>query len=178
MRNLSVRRFMIREVLPVLFCLIPMAGAFLVVAAVPDRAMRFYLQSIRESYLDWIILGLGFSFAFIQLVLAWRALRWQERSFDEGPDPLLQRIHLAADWFPLLGLFGTVAGILQTFGEIGAREAVPQRDIIRLYAPALTTTGSGLLMALLNILPLWLVGTGRGLILSLAAVPPVPVREP
>jgi hypothetical protein len=174
---MPVRRLVIRELLPLLFCLVPIAGIVLVVAAVPERALRFYWVSIQESYLDWIILGLGLAFAVLQLALARRALRWQERSFDSRPEQLLQRLHQAAEWFPLLGLFGTVAGILQTFGEIGAREAVPQQDIIRLYAPALTTTGSGLLMALFNLLPLWLVGVGRGLILALAVAPAVPARE-
>jgi hypothetical protein len=169
-----MRRFAIRTVLPTLIALIPLAGAVLVVAAVPERALRFYLESIRTSYLDWVILGLGLTFFGLQLALAWRALRWRERGFDERPDALLRWVNQAAEWFPLLGLFGTVAGILQTFGEIGVKEAVPQRDIIRLYAPALTTTGSGLLMALLNILPLWLVGVGRRLILGLAADVPGP----
>lgn len=41
-------------------------------------------------------------------------------------------------------------------------------DIIQRYAPAITATGSGLFMALLNILPTWVVTAGRQLILSLA----------
>lgn len=139
--------------------------------------MRFYLDSIQTSYLDWIILSLGLLFFLIQMVLAWRALRWQEQSFDERPDRWLQRFHQAVDWFPLLGLFGTVAGILQTFAAVGIQGSLPQLEIIRLYAPALTTTGSGLLMAFLNILPFWLVSTGRGLILMLAVSPAVPKRE-
>ena len=38
---------------------------------------------------------------------------------------------------------------------------------MRLYAPAITATGSGLLMALINILPSWVVLLGRQLILAL-----------
>ena len=172
-----MRRFVIRQFLPLALCLLPVAAGALVIAAVPPRAMQFYLGVVRQSYLDWIILGLGTTFFFIQIGLARRALRWQGDGFDERPDALLQRLHQVAEWFPLLGLFGTVAGILQTFGTIGEREAVPQREIIVLYAPALTTTGSGLLMAFLNIVPLWLVGVGRRMILALA-VAPATVREP
>lgn len=166
-----MRRLIIRQGLPLLLCLMPLAFGALIVAAVPERALSFYQQSVRNSYLDWIILALGLSFFLWQLQLAWQALRWQDRSFNERPDRWLQRLHQAAEWFPLLGLFGTVAGVLQTFSAVGAQESVPQREIIRLYAPAITTTGSGLLMALLNILPLWLVSVGRGLILSLAIEP-------
>lgn len=166
-----MRRFVIRQVLPFLFCLLPLAGAVLILLATPAQALQFYLLCLRTSYLDWFILAVGLTFFVLQLLLAFRALRWHERGFDEGGDSVLQRLQQAADWFPLLGLFGTVAGILQTFAAIGMEESVPQREIIRLYAPALTATGSGLLMAFLNIIPLWLVATGRSVILSLAMPP-------
>jgi len=163
-----MRRFLIRYLLPGMFCLFPLAGMILVVVAVPPQALQFYVGCIQNSYLDWIILSLGTFFFLFQLALAWLALRWRERSFDERPDALISGMYQAAEWFPLLGLFGTVAGILQTFAAIGAQESVPQREIIRLYAPALTTTGSGLFMTLLNIVPLWLVAVGRRILLTLA----------
>jgi hypothetical protein len=59
---------------------------------------------------------------------------------------------------------------LQTFSSITG--ATPPAKIIQLYAPALTATGTGLFMALLNILPAWMALVGRGLILSLADSPP------
>ena len=43
--------------------------------------------------------------------------------------------------------------------------------IIQLYAPAITATGAGLLMALANILPTWTVMVGRDLIRVLAGFP-------
>ena len=50
------------------------------------------------------------------------------------------------------------------------------QEIIRKYAPAITATGSGLFMALVNILPQWVVRVGRDLIRSLAgAAPPARV---
>ena len=48
---------------------------------------------------------------------------------------------------------------------------LPQ-EIIRKYAPAITATGSGLFMALLNILPTWVVTVGRDLILAVGGGPP------
>jgi hypothetical protein len=172
-----VRTLIIRQILPSLLCLLPVAAGLLIVVAVPERAMTFYLESITHSYLDWFILALGTCFFLLQLLLAWRGLRWQSRSFDERGDALLQRIYQAADWFPLLGLFGTLVGILQTFARISEQEAVAQREIVSLYAPSLTTAASGLLMAFLNIVPLWLVSVGRSVILSLAAPPSAAVRE-
>jgi hypothetical protein len=176
----QVRQFLIRRVLPTLFCLLPVVGAALLVAAVPGQALTFYLTSVRGSPLDWLILGLGAVIFAGQMGLAWLALAWRDRTFDERFDPLLQRLYQTAEWFPLLGLFGTVAGIIQTFGALGAAESVAQREILRLYAPALTATASGLLMTLVNIVPLWLVAVGRLLILTVAAAPaPAPaVRGP
>jgi hypothetical protein len=172
-----LRRFVIGTLLPLVFSLILPAVAVLVVLAVPERALDFYLKSIRTSYIDWIILGLGSVFFLLQAVLGFRALRWQEREFNNRPDALLQRIYQAAEWFPLLGLLGTVASIMQTFAAVGDQASVAQREIIRLYAPALTTTASGLLMAFLNILPLWLVAVGRRLILVLADEPAAGTEE-
>ena len=129
----------------------------------PPIAREFYLGHITP--LDGVILGLGGTLFFIQTVLAYRALRWQGKAFDERPDPWLNRLTQTSEWFPLLGLIGTVGGILQTFSQITDKTS-PQL-IIQLYAPALTATGSGLFMALINILPAWIVMVGRPLILSL-----------
>jgi biopolymer transport protein ExbB/TolQ len=107
----------------------------------------------------------------VQSLLSIRALRWQETGFDERPDRWLGYLAQAAEWFPLLGLLGTVAAILQTFGSMTGQ--ITPQEIIRKYAPAITATGSGLFMALLNILPLWMVNAGRDLILLLAGEPRV-----
>src|SRR3954471_18614128 len=90
---------------------------------------------------------------------------WAGGGVNERPDPWLNRLAQSSEWFPLLGLIGTVGGILQTFSSI--KGPTPQHEIINLYAPAITATGSGLFMALVNILPSWMVLVGRGLILTL-----------
>ena len=163
-----MRRTLIVNVLPVAFCLMPPLAALLIVLALPDAAKRFYFQEL--SNLDLLILGIGGTLFLIQIVFAWRALRWRGISFDERSDNWLTHLAQAAEWFPLLGLLGTVAGILQTFSSIGASaggEPVPPEEIIRRYAPAIRATGSGLLMALLNILPTWVVLLGRQMIKAL-----------
>jgi hypothetical protein len=139
---------------------VPLLAGLLIGLSLPSGARVFYLNNLTP--LDWLILALGTVLFAFQLVLAWRALRWRGTSFDERPDSWLSNLAQAAEWFPLLGLIGTVAGILQTFA--GITGPVPPARIIKLYAPAITATGSGLLMALLNILPGWVVVLGRQLI--------------
>ena len=164
-----MRRTLILTVLPFALCIIPLLAAALIVLALPELAKRFYLDNLPNSYLDQLILGLGAALFLAQIVLTWRALRWRDVGFDERPDKWLSNLAQGAEWFPLLGLLGTVAGILQTFSKVGASsEALAPQLIISLYAPAITATGSGLFMALLNIFPTWIVLVGRQLILSLA----------
>src|SRR5262249_8952833 len=120
--------------------------------------------------MDWLILGIGVALFLTQSLLSWQALRWRGAGFDERPDQLLTYLAQAAEWFPMLGLIGTVGGILQTFSKVSG--PVPPETIIRSYAPAITATGSGLFMALVNILPTWMVLIGRSLILSLGGGEP------
>ncbi len=161
-----MRRLFIQRILPFIFCLLPLLGAALVAAALPIKARNFYLDQVQHSSIDWLILSLGALLFLAQTLLAWRALQWRGSSFDERPDRWLSNLAQAAEWFPLLGLLGTVAGILQTFSSISGQ--VLPAEIIRLYAPAITATGSGLFMALINILPTWMVLVSREMILALA----------
>ena len=170
-----MRRFFIQAVLPTFFCLVPIAGAVLVAFAVPEEAMRDYLNRVRYNRIDWVILGLGTFLFLAQIILTWRALQWRGDDFDKRSDRWLTHLASAAEWFPLLGLIGTVAAILQTFSSLGDPAAGPDattpQAIIRNYAPAITATGSGLFMALMNILPTWVALIGRDLIRSLAGGP-------
>ena len=163
-----MRRRLIQTVLPLVFCLVPALAAFLIAAALPGQARNFYLE--RLTNLDALILGLGCTIFFVQMLLAWTALQWRGHNFDERPDRWLSNLAQAAEWFPLLGLIGTVAGILQTFSSI--KGPTPPAQIIQLYAPAITATGSGLFMALINILPSWVVLLGRDIIRSLGGEVP------
>ena len=118
-------------------------------------------------------LALGAFLFLVQTLLSVRALQWRGSSFDERPDGWLSNLAQAAEWFPLLGLIGTVAGILQTFSSVSG--PVSPQTIIRNYAPAITATGCGLYMAFINILPSWIVITGRDLMTTLGGAAPEPI---
>jgi len=148
--------------------------AALIFFAIPPAARNEYLNRLQDSAIDWIILGLGGILFAFQTVLAWRAMRMNEtgQGFNTSGDDWLKHLVKAAEWFPLLGLIGTVAAILQTFGSFGGDTRPTADKIIREYGPAITATGSGLFMALLNILPAWMVNTGHMLILKLSGPQP------
>ena len=168
-----MRRLWIHNVLPFVFCAIPVAAAGLIFAAIPEDARRDYLDRIRTPGVDWVILALGTVLFSTQILLAWRALRWKDTGFDERPDKWIENLSQAAEWFPLLGLIGTVAAILQTFSSFTPGTNPTPQQIILKYAPAITATGSGLFMALMNILPQWIVRVGRDLVRSLAGEQPI-----
>ena len=170
-----MRRALIRHILPVVFCLVPVLAALLTAVAIPSRAMQYYLERVTDSPMDWLILGLGTALFLVQIILCWRALQWRGTAFNEGPDRWLTHLAQAAEWFPLLGLLGTVAGILQTFGSITG--PVSPQEIIEKYSPAITATGSGLFMALVNILPTWVVLLGREIIQSLGGKAASPLED-
>jgi hypothetical protein len=171
-----VRRFLIQFVLPLCFCLFPLLAAALVGVCIPRRAMDFYIEHFGP--MDGLIVGLGCLLFLLQMPLCWLALRWRGADFNEGADRWITHLAQAAEWFPMLGLLGTVAGILQTFAALGALAEASggfrSRVIFQQYAPAITATGSGLFMALINILPTWIVMLGRDMIRALGADRPVP----
>ncbi|MGF1578377.1 MAG: MotA/TolQ/ExbB proton channel family protein [Gemmataceae bacterium] len=173
-----MRRLLIQYLLPGLFCLIPLLAGMLVILALRGLALEEYLKHLRTSYMDWLILSLGVPMFVIQLGLTWKGLRWTGTGFDESTDTWINTLTQAAEWFPILGLLGTVAGILETFSQIGGSDQTLSSDqIISSYAPAITATGSGLYMALLNILPGWMVQLGRNLITTLGTNATSPPRE-
>jgi hypothetical protein len=171
-----VRRLLIQVVLPLCFCLVPFLAAALVAVCIPREALNFYL--VQFGPMDGLILGLGSCLFLLQMLLCWQALRWHGTGFYEGADRWITHLAQAAEWFPLLGLLGTVAGILQTFSALGSVSdpsgGIRAQLIFQQYSPAITATGSGLFMALINILPPWLVLMGRDLILTLGGGRPAP----
>ncbi len=173
-----MRRVWIHHVLPLLLASGPAAVAVLVLAAIPSDVRQEYLHRVRHHPIDWIILGLGIPLFVAQTCLCFWALRWDEEqgSFDTRTDRWLAHLAQGAEWFPLLGLIGTVIAILQTFSTITPGARPDAAEIIRKYAPAITATGGGLYMAFINILPSWVANVGRDLIRSFGGV--VPLAEP
>jgi hypothetical protein len=184
-----VRRFLIQFVVPLCFCLLPFLAAALVAVCIPRDALGFYL--LHFGPMDWLILGIGSVLFVLQMLLCWQALRWRaggprgadgaRAGFNEGADRWISHLAQAAEWFPMLGLLGTVAGILQTFATLGnlseASSGFRAQVIFQQYSPAITATGSGLFMALINILPTWIVIMGRDMILALGGSPRPPRED-
>ncbi len=166
-----MRRFLIQIFLPFCLCLMPLLAAALVAVCIPRAAVNFYL--VHWGTMDGLIMASGCLLFLVQWPLCFRALRWRGTGFNESADRWIGHLAQAAEWFPLLGLLGTVAGILQTFAALGtlsdASSGIRTQVIFQQYAPAITATGSGLLMAIINILPTWTVMIGRDVILALGA---------
>jgi hypothetical protein len=157
--------------------MLPLLLAGAVAASIEKEAWQFYLDRVTRldtAWMDKLILAVGTVLFLLQIVLAYRALRWRGNNFDERPDPWLNNLAQAAEWFPLLGLLGTVAAILQTFSQI---TTFTPKEIIQSYAPAITATGTGLFMALINIFPTWMVPVGRDLIRTLGGEEPTPAKS-
>ena len=167
-----MRQFLIRGLMPLLLCVLPFLAAALVLMCIPHKAIVFFMD--HYGPMEVLIIGGGVILFGCQMILCWRSLRWGGTSFDEGADRWLSNLAQAAEWFPMLGLIGTVAGILDAFSTHGTGGAIQPRVI----APAITATGAGLFMALINILPTWVVLLGRDLILLLSGAPrPQPPGE-
>ena len=164
-----MRRILIAYLLPVLLCTLPFLAAALVLLCIPHKALAYFWEYF--ALMEALIVGGGSVLFFVQMILCWKSLRWQGAGFDESADRWLSNLAQAAEWFPMLGLIGTVAGILDAFSSSqGGGVAIEPRII----APAITATGSGLFMALINILPAWIVLLGRDFILLLSGVQPKP----
>lgn len=168
MRALIIRLFM-----PFLLCLVPFIGAALVLLCIPDTALKYFYDHFGK--MEGLIVGGGILLFLVQMVLTLKALIWRGTRFDDGTDRWLTNLGQAAEWFPMLGLIGTVAGILEAFASSSAGSTIEPRVI----APAITATGSGLFMALINMFPVWIVLLGRDLILTLSGtqLPPPSARE-
>lgn len=167
-----MRQVVIRSVMPFLLCLLPFLATGLVLLSIPYNARVYFLEHF--GTMEALIVGGGSALFLLQMILCWKALRWQGTSFDETSDRWISNLAQAAEWFPMLGLIGTVAGILEAFERFGGAGTAIEPRII---APAITATGSGLFMALINILPAWIVLLGRDLILLLSGTSPQPPEE-
>lgn len=166
-----MRLLLIRGLMPLLFCALPFLIVALVYLCVPAQATSYFIEHMGK--MEWLMLIGGTILFLVQMSLCFMALRWRETSFDDRADKWLSNLAQAAEWFPMLGLIGTVAGILDAFATHGAGSIIQPRMI----APAITATGAGLFMALANILPTWIARIGRDLILLLSGASPEPPGE-
>ncbi len=123
-----------------------------------------YWSTVRESALDWVILGLGLFLILAQLVGMLGRLHGRSTLFVQGLERYRTFCLLLTDLLPVLGLLGTVLSLMYTFKpfQAGADDAPDLSVMIRAFAPAMSTTISGLLMVgpnlVLNAI-LWLLQT-------------------
>ena len=110
----------------------------------------------------------GAGLFLLQMLLAWRALRQRPQQLRRTASiQWLTHLAQAAEWFPLLTVCSAPSLAFCRRSARWGRSSTTPQQIITLYSPAITATCSGLFMALINILPTWLVLVGRDLIRTL-----------
>jgi hypothetical protein len=114
-----------------------------------------YWQTVQGTGFDYIILGLGLLLIVAHLVGI--AGRLQGRSFFFVQD--LERYRtfclLVTELLPVLGLLGTVLGLMDTFHSFqlaGNGKTPDLGQMVQSFAPAMSTTISGLVMVAPNLL--------------------------
>lgn len=125
-----------------------------------------YWSTVRESPLDWVILGLGLFLILAHLVGLVGRLHGGTTLFVQGLNSYRTFCLLLTDLLPILGLLGTVLSLMftfktfQTLGSDGSEGGPDLSGMIRAFAPAMSTTISGLLMIAPNLVLnaiLWLL---------------------
>lgn len=121
-----------------------------------------YWDTVRESALDWVILGLGAFLILAHLVGLFGRLHGGSTLFVQGLDRYRTFCLALTDLLPVGGLLGTTLALMHTFKtfQTGGDETPDLSQMIRTFAPAMSTTISGLLMVAPNLLlnaVLWLL---------------------
>ncbi|MDR1486193.1 MAG: MotA/TolQ/ExbB proton channel family protein [Planctomycetaceae bacterium] len=105
------------------------------------------------SGLDWVIIGCGGFLALFQLFAIFMRYSSRRVFFVQNLGQVQLSCLQFAELLPVLGLIGTVAAMLNTFHAFTIKpdEGVEIATIVRTFAPAMTTTLSGLLMVVINL---------------------------
>jgi hypothetical protein len=105
------------------------------------------------SGLDWVIISFGVFLALFQLFAIFMRYSSRRVFFVQNLCRIQATCLQFTELLPVLGLIGTVAAMLNTFSEfsVTSGEGVDIAVIIRKFAPALTTTLSGLFMIIINL---------------------------
>jgi len=114
-----------------------------------------YLSTVRGSPLDWVIMVVGLLLIGLHVYGFWQ--RWRARSthFVQHLDDFRNRLLSLTELLPMLGLLGTVLGLMSTFQsfQVATQGDMPDASVVvSAFAPAMSTTISGLIMAILNLL--------------------------
>lgn len=110
------------------------------------------------SPFDWIILCFGAALLVFQLFVIIMRLVSNRTLFIQHLGRIQSACLQWTELLPVLGLIGTVMAMLNTFSEFSVSPdvGIDVVSMIRRFAPAMTTTLSGLFMVVLN-LPLNLI---------------------
>jgi hypothetical protein len=102
---------------------------------------------------DWIIISYGSFLALFQIYAIFMRYGGKRIFFVQNLGRIQESCLQWAELLPVLGLIGTVVAMLNTFAEFSVThgEGVDIAVIIRKFAPAMTTTLSGLFMVIINL---------------------------
>jgi hypothetical protein len=118
------------------------------------RMFSAYFDTVKDSPLDWVILTFGLSLIAAQLFGLFMRYEGQKILFVQKLDRYRTFCLMMVELLPVLGLLGTVLALMNTFKtfQIAADETPDLSNLIRAFAPALSTTISGMMMVVPNLL--------------------------
>jgi len=113
-----------------------------------QNVWQAYWETARDSYIDWGILTLGLFLFAAHLVGLGMRVHGGWTLFVQHLGRYREFCLLLTELLPVLGLLGTVFSLMHTFKafQLSSSDAPDLSNIIRTFAPALSTTISGLLM--------------------------------
>lgn len=121
-----------------------------------EQALSFFQN--RLTLLDFLIIGLG---CFVLLYQCWKRFTTFSKSFyrkAENDQLFIVREELKINYIssiieilPMMGIMGTVWGLMGALYVISAQEMPTIKDIATHIAPALSTTLFGLFFAVINL---------------------------
>ncbi|MDW8244842.1 MAG: MotA/TolQ/ExbB proton channel family protein [Thermogemmata sp.] len=114
-----------------------------------------YQQTVAQNPLDLGILIFGFVLILAHIVGLIGRYHGQRRLFVQELDRYRTFCLLLTELLPVLGMLGTVLSLMFTFSsfQTAADEGTPDlSQMVRAFAPAMSTTISGLLMSIPNLL--------------------------
>ena len=105
------------------------------------------------SPFDWIILSVGTALFLFQLFAVFMRYASNRVLFVQHLGRIQSACLQWTELLPVLGLIGTVMAMLNTFSEfdVSPETGVNIVGIIQRFAPAMTTTLSGLFMVVINL---------------------------
>ena len=125
------------------------------------KTVEFFWQNL--TIIDFLILGIGvflllYQFLLFPSLLWTKRKKWESLSLEDKQKYKkrifweFQILSSLIEILPILGILGTVWGIMNALGYIQSVEAPTIRLISQRLAPALSTTFLGLSFAILNLL--------------------------